>query len=147
MPAAGSLLIGVPGGFPQRPLGLRAGPGGQIGRLAGQLLRPLLVHGLVPELGGELAQPRGDALQLAQAAGPSPAAARTAAPRTPFTNEGASAPQYWRASPTASSSATSVGTSSRCADSCSATRMMLRSSGAIRSSSQPSAWLAIASSG
>ena len=62
-----------------------------------------------------------------------------AEPRIPFTNFGASAEQSSFAASIASSIATSTGTSSRLRISCSATRRMLRSSGAIRSSVQPTA--------
>ena len=64
-------------------------------------------------------------------------------PRIPFTKPGASAEQSSLAASTASSIATSAGTSGRCSISCSATRRMLRSSGAMRSSVQPLAWRAI----
>ncbi len=68
------------------------------------------------------------------------------APSIPFTNPGASAPHSSLAASIASSIATSAGTSSRLSSSCSATRRMLRSSGAMRSSVQPSAWRSISAS-
>ena len=57
----------------------------------------------------------------------------------PFTNAGAPDPHSSFVASTASSIATSAGTSARCNSSWSATRRMLLSSGAIRSSVQSSA--------
>src|SRR4051812_41075020 len=64
---------------------------------------------------------------------------RLTVPRMPLTNFGASAAQSSFAASIASSMATSSGTSVRYSISYSAVRRMLRSSGAIRSSVQPSA--------
>jgi hypothetical protein len=61
----------------------------------------------------------------------------------PFRNAGVSAEQSSFAASTASLMATSAGTSGRLRSSCSATRRMLRSSGAMRSSDQPLAWRSI----
>src|SRR5207249_2550627 len=77
---------------------------------------------------------------------------RNAAPKTPLTNAGASAPQNVLAVSTASSIApsggigSSAGTSSGCSISISATRMMLRSSGWIRDTDQPWAWRSLTES-
>src|SRR5262249_20066169 len=109
------------------------------------------------QLRGRLLEPvregleRGDGAHRAgsPAAPPSASRSRSAAARMPLTKPGASVPQYALAVSTASSIAPSggigcsPGTSPGCSISNRPTRRIERSSGAIRSSVQPSAWRAI----
>ena len=141
--------------WPSEPVGratarveLRSEPSGELGAALDEL------GGLVgAELAG--AQPAGHVLELAgqivERLGPvtpdRPPPRDATAARMPLTKPGASAEQSSFAASTASSMATSAGTSGQDGGArASATRRMLRSSGAIRSSVQPSAWRAISAS-
>src|SRR5207302_7133935 len=140
------------GGVARAAVQLGAGLGGEAGARLDQLGGLLGRQGVVAQAGGRVTQASGELAEFVEGVGHRAEGfsrtSRSAAARMPLTNPGASAPQYVLAVSTASSMAASGGigrspaTSSGSRSSSSATRRMLRSSGAMRSSVQPWEWRA-----